>query len=167
MSLITPDFGLIFWMTLIFGLVFFLLAKFGFPVITSRVAKRRERMDEGIRMADEAEKRLAELEKKQAELLEEARKEQGRIIREAGKARDEIVSQARRQATEEAARIIESAKVQLAAEKESVLRDIRSQVALLSVKVAEKVVRKDLEGAGSQEAFVEKMVDELSETDFS
>ena len=167
MSLITPDFGLIFWMTLIFAAVFFILAKFGFPVITGMVGKRRERINDGIRLAKEAEEKMKELELRQEKMLQEARAEQGRILKEAAATRDEIIAKAKTEASQEASRILESAKVQLEAEKEGVLRDIRSQVALLSVKVAEKVVRKDLESTTERDAFLDRMVDELSRTDLS
>ncbi len=165
MSLITPDFGLLFWMVVIFGLVFFILAKFGFPVITGMVAKRQDRINESIRLAKEAERRYEELSEKQQQMPEEARIEQGRILKEAAKTRDEMVAQARQQASEEASRILEASRVQLEAERESVMRDIRSQVALLSVQVAEKVLRKDLDDGPSQEAFIDRMVDELSRTE--
>ena len=53
MSLITPDFGLLFWMTLIFGIVFFVLAKWGFPLITGMVDKRSDRIEQSIAKARE------------------------------------------------------------------------------------------------------------------
>ena len=76
MSLITPDFGLLFWMTLIFGIVFFLLAKFGFPVITGMVDKRRERIEKSIAAAAEAEEKLASLSQEHARMVEQTRLEQ-------------------------------------------------------------------------------------------
>ncbi|MBR4480109.1 MAG: F0F1 ATP synthase subunit B, partial [Bacteroidales bacterium] len=86
MSLVTPDFGLLFWMTLIFAIVFFVLAKWGFPAITGMVDKRSERINESIEKAREAEKMLSEMAERQAAMLEETRAEQGRILREAAQA---------------------------------------------------------------------------------
>ncbi|MBP9986902.1 MAG: ATP synthase F0 subunit B, partial [Bacteroidales bacterium] len=124
MSLITPDFGLLFWMVLIFGIVFFLLAKFGFPVITGMVDKRRERIEKSIAAAAEAEEKLASLSQEHARMVEQTRLEQGRILQEAAEARDRIVAQAKQQASDEASKILEKAKLEIAAERESALKDI-------------------------------------------
>lgn len=167
MSLITPDFGLIFWMVIIFGAVFFILAKFGFPVITRMVEKRNDHIAGSLRAAEEAQKKLAGLAEEQAALIEKTRLEQGRLIKEASETRDAIVAQAREQASREAAAMIEHAKTEIAAERESAIRDIRSQVASISVEVAEKIVRKDLGDAGSQQALLDRLVDEASKARLS
>lgn len=162
MSLITPDFGLIFWMTLIFAIVFFVLAKWGFPIITKMVHDRNDRISSSIRLAKEAEVRLAGLAEEQSRMIENARAEQARILKEAAQARDAMLAQAREQAQAESAGILENARTQIAAEKESALRDIRREVAMLSVSIAEKVVRKDLTGDTAQMELLQKMVDEAS-----
>ncbi len=167
MSLITPDFGLIFWMVIIFGAVFFILAKFGFPVITRMVEKRNDHIAGSLKAAEEAQKKLAGLAEEQAALIEKTRLEQGRLIKEASETRDAIVAQAKEQASREAAAMIEHAKTEIAAERESAIRDIRSQVASISVEVAEKIVRKDLGDAGSQQALLDRLVDEASKARLS
>lgn len=162
MSLITPDFGLLFWMTLIFGVLFLLLAKFGFPLITKMVNSRAQRIEDSLRKAEEAENRLAAVEEEQEALLVKAREEQNRILREAAASRDEIIAGAKTRAEEEAAKILLKAKTEIAAERESALRDIRREVALLSVSVAEKVVRAKLEDTSEQTALLDRYIDEAS-----
>lgn len=164
MSLITPDFGLLFWMTLIFAILFFVLAKFGFPAITGMVDKRSERINESLCKAREAERRLEQLSEQQTRMIEETRAEQGRILKEASQAKDALVAQARQQAQDDAAKILEQARTQIAAEKESALRDIRAQVASLSVDVAEKILRERLSSEQVQMDLITRMVDELSNT---
>ena len=161
MSLITPDFGLLVWMTLIFGIVFFVLAKWGFPMIIDSVQKRADRINDSIRQAKEAEDKLRNLASEQAMMIEETRKEQARILKEAALARDKIVEQAKVQASDEASKIMEQARVQIAAEKEGAMRDIRKEVALLSVSVAEKVLRKELDSGAGKDELVDRMIDEL------
>ena len=161
MSLITPDFGLLFWMTLIFAVVFFILAKFGFPIITGMVEKRSDRIDESLRKAEEADKAVAELSQRGEKIISDARAEQARILREASATSDSIVAKARDEAKEEAAKIIEQARIDIAAEKESALRDIRRVVANLSVEVAEKVLRTDLDDDRKQEAYLDRLIDEV------
>ena len=162
MSLITPDFGLLVWMTLIFGIVFFVLAKWGFPMITGSVEKRAARINDSIKAAKEAEEKLRNLAEEQPRMIEETRQEQSRILKEAAASRDNIVEQAKVQAREEASRILDQARTQIAAEKESALRDVRKEVALLSVSVAEKVLKKSLSDADGQSALVDRLVDEVS-----
>ena len=98
MSLITPDFGLLVWMTLIFGIVFFVLAKWGFPLITGMVDKRSDRINQSIARAHEAEKMLSELSDRQERLIEETRREQAKILKEASEARDKMIADAKEQA---------------------------------------------------------------------
>ena len=162
MSLITPDFGLLVWMTLIFGIVFFVLAKWGFPMITGSVEKRAARIGDSIKAAKEAEEKLRNLAEEQSRMIEETRQEQSRILKEATASRDNIVEQAKVQAREEASRILDQARTQIAAEKESALRDVRKEVALLSVSVAEKVLKASLSDGAEQSALVDRLVDEVS-----
>lgn len=149
-------------MTLIFGIVFFVLAKWGFPMITGSVEKRTARIGDSIKAAKEAEEKLRNLAEEQSRMIEETRQEQSRILKEAAASRDSIVEQAKVQAREEASRILDQARTQIAAEKESALRDVRKEVALLSVSVAEKVLKKSLSDADGQSALVDRLVDEVS-----
>ena len=160
MNLVTPDFGLLFWMVVIFGIVFFLLAKFGFPIITDMVDKRSARIAQSLKDADEIEARMAAWKQEQAQMLETARKEQSAILREASLTKAQIVADAKAQAKAEADKILAQARTEIAAEKESALRDVRKEVALLSVQVAEKILRHELSESGSQRAFIDSLVDE-------
>ena len=162
MNLVTPDFGLLFWMVVIFGLVFFLLAKFGFPVITDMVDKRSAKIAQSLKDADEIEARMSSWKVEQAQMLEATRKEQSQMLREATETKARIVADAKAQAQAEADKILAEAKLQIAAEKESALRDVRKEVALLSVQVAEKVLRHELSDEGNQRAFIDQLVDEAS-----
>ena len=166
MSLITPDFGLLFWMVVIFGIVFFLLAKFGFPVITKAVQTRSDHIADSLKAADEAQKRLAGMAEEQARMIEETRLEQSRILKEASETREKIIAQAKEDAAAEAGKLLEHAKVEIAAERESAIRDIRRQVAMISVEVAEKIVRKDLDEGDGQLALLDRLVDEAEKAQF-
>ena len=161
MSLLLPDSGLLFWMTIIFVIVFFLLAKFGFPVITGMVEKRTGKINDALAAAREAEERLAHLAQEQERLIEEARGEQDRILREAVAEREGMIAKAREEASAEASRIMDEARIRIQEEKEAALRDIRQQIAVISMTVAEKVIRKDLESESGQAQLIDKMVDEV------
>lgn len=149
-----------FWMVLIFGILFFVLAKFGFPIITGMVDKRNERINESIGKAKEAEMKLALLADEQKQMIEEARKEHARILNEAADTRDRIVNEAREKAREETSAMIAKAREEIALEKESAMRSVRREVASLSVEIAEKLVRHDLEETQKQEELIASLIDE-------
>ena len=150
-------------MVVIFGIVFFLLAKFGFPIITSSVEERSAKIEQSLKDADEIQARMAEWKVEQAKMLEDTRREQSAILKEATETKARIVAEAKQAAKAEADKILSEAKIQIAAEKESALRDVRKEIALLSVQVAEKVLRQELNDEGNQRAFVDKLVDEASQ----
>lgn len=160
MSLLMPDTGLLFWMLVIFAVVLAILAKWGFPVITSMVDKRKNYINESLQLARKADEKMSNLLKEQERIIREAREEQDKILKEAAEARNNIISKAKEQAKDEAAKILAEAKVQIEAEKESAVSQIRSQVAMLSVNIAEKVIRKTLSTDKEQKELIRKMVDE-------
>ena len=105
MNLVTPDAGLLFWMVVIFGLVFILLWKFGFPIITSMVEKRNATIEKSLKDAHQIEAQMAGMLAEHAQMLEDARKEQAQILREAADTRSKLIADAKEQAREEAAKI--------------------------------------------------------------
>lgn len=159
-SILTPDFGLLFWMLLAFLIVFFLMAKYGFPIITKMVEDRKNYIDESLQKAHEANERLAGIQQESERLLAEARAKQAEILAQAIATGDSIVSEARNKAQADGAKLLQEAKAQIAAEKENALRDIRQTVADLSIVIAEKVVRQKLANNDEQQALIEQMLNE-------
>jgi F-type H+-transporting ATPase subunit b len=160
MSLLQPDSGLLFWMILSFGAVFFVLAKYGFPVIVKMVEERKAYIDHSLKVAKEANEQLAHLKAESDALVSNANKEHGRILREAASERDKIVQNAREQATIAAQKELNAAKRQIQIERDEAIRDIRRQVAILSVDIAEKVIHKQLSDDKEQMSMIERMIDE-------
>ena len=161
MDLMLPDSGLLFWMTVIFGLVLFILAKFGFPMITGMVEKRNKRISDSLEAARIAEEALANLQQEQERLISETRSEQARLMQEAAVERDRMIAQAQEQARAESQKIMDDARVRINEEKEAVMKEIRNEVAQVSLSIAEKVVRKDLSSDASQKELVDKLINEL------
>lgn len=162
MELMLPDTGLLFWMTIIFGLVVFILAKFGFPLITGMVEKRNKRIEDSLEAARMAEEAIAHLKEEQDRIVAETRAEQSRLMQEAAAERDRMIAQAQDQARVEAQKIMDDAKVRIDQEKELAMKELRNEVAKMSIAIAEKVVRKDLSSDSSQKELVDKLVDEVS-----
>ena len=162
MSLLLPDGGLLFWMTIVFLVVFFILWRWGFPSIIKMVNERKNYIDESLAKAEEANLRLANIQKQGEELLMEAREKQAQILREASQMRDSIVEQAQEKAHEESARILSEAKAEIESQKQAAIRDIRSQVAELSVQIAEKILRKQLTTSAEQAQLIDSLLDEVA-----
>lgn len=162
MNLMLPDSGLLFWMTIIFAIVLFILAKFGFPMITEMVEKRNRRINDSLEAARRAEEAIASLNEEQERIMAQTRAEQARLMKEASQERERMMAKAAQEAREEAQKIMEEARVRINEEKEAALRDVRREVALLSLAVAEKVVRKELSTEEGRNELVDKLVDELS-----
>ena len=161
MDLMLPDSGLLFWMTIIFAIVFFILAKFGFPIITGMVEKRNKRIDDALSAARVAEEALERLSQEQERILSETRTEQAQILQEAASQRDAMIARAREDARLQADALIKEAKERINEEKEAALRDVRREVALMSIAIAEKVVRKEMSSEKGQKEFIDRMVAEM------
>ena len=161
-SILTPDPGLLFWMLLAFLVVFWVLAKYGFPAIINMVDERNKYIDESLRKAHEAQERLANIEKEGESILQEAREKQALILKEAAATRDAMVEKAQEKARAEGARLMDEAKAAIEQEKKAAIADIRQQVAALSVDIAEKVLKQNLKDDKSQMDLIDRMLDEVS-----
>ena len=164
-SILTPDLGLLFWMLLAFLVVLFIVAKFGFPVIIGMVENRKQYIDESLKKAHEASERLANIQKEGESMLQEARQKQAQILKEAADTRDAIVAQAQEKAREEGNRLIAEAKSEIESQKQAAISEIRAQVAELSVKVAEKILRKELDSDAKQMETIDRLLDEVAVED--
>ena len=161
MNLMLPDSGLLFWMTIIFAIVFCVLAKFGFPIITGMVEKRRKRISDSLEAARTAEQALAHLQTEQERIISETRAQQNKLMQEAAAERDRMIAQAQDKAREEAQKIMDEARVRIQEEKEAAIKEVRKEVAVISLAIAEKVVRKDLSTEASQKALADRLLDEM------
>jgi len=162
-SFLTPDFGLLFWMLIAFLVVFILLAKFGFPVITGMVEKRKQYIDESLTSARQANEKLANIKAECQALLQEAQARQSQILKDAAQTRDQIVEDSKTKAQEEANRIIEDARRQIQAESENAQRELRNQVAELSVQIAEKILSRELQKEEEQAQWIDKVLNQISD----
>jgi F-type H+-transporting ATPase subunit b len=161
MGFVTPDYGTIFWMLIIFGIVLFVLKKFAWGPILKALKDREKSISDALNSAEKARKDVAGLKASNDQIIAEARKEKDHILKEARDIKDKIVAEARNQANLEAQKSIENARQQIEAEKTAAINDIKKQVAELSVMIAEKVIRKELENSKDQDKLVQDMLNDL------
>ncbi len=165
MSLLIPDTGLLFWMALVFIIVLAILWKWGFPVIIKMVNDRKAYIDDSLQKAHEANEKLANIRIESESMLQEAREKQAQILKEAADTRDAIVLKAQDKAKDEGARLMSEAKAEIESEKQNAIREIRAQVAELSVQIAEKILRKKLDTDDKQMDMIDRLLDEVSVDD--
>ncbi len=160
MELVNPGLGLIFWMTLAFGAVFFILKKFAWPIIIQALKDRERHIEEALQAADRAHEEMKKLQIDNEALLKKAKEERDQLMMEARKLRDKILDEARVRANDEADRIVENAKVRIENERKAAMTDIKNQIAEISIDIAEMVLREKMKSPDVQKAYIEKLIEE-------
>ena len=161
MNLITPEFGLLFWQTITFVVLLLLLSRFAWKPIMSSLREREETIEGALRSAELARQEMTKLRADNERLLDEARAERDAMMRKAQQTADAIVEEAKNKAAAESNRIVESARAAILSERQAAIDDIRRQVATLSVDIAEKVIRRQINGDTQQRQLVDQFVKDI------
>ena len=162
MELFTPEPGLMIWMLVAFLIVFFILAKFGWPAIIKGVEERGRFIDNAVQAAKEANEKLAGIKVAGEKMLSEARNEQLKLLKEGAELKEKIINEAKEKAGLEADKIMQNTKLAIQKEKEDALKEIRNEVANLSIEIAEKVLQKKLDNKSAQMELINKLLEEPS-----
>lgn len=161
MELVTPEIGLVVWTTLSFLIFLFLLAKFAWKPILKAVKDREYSIESALLKADALKAEMARITSENEDLLKQARAERDAILQEARKVKNQIIAEAKGGAQEEAAKLMEQARVEINSQKAIALATIKDQVGQLSLEIAEKVLRKQFEDAKKQDDLVAELLKEV------
>lgn len=161
MELFTPDFGLIFWMFVAFIILFVILAKFGWPVIIKNMDKRADTIDKGVEYAREAKDQLDNARSEAQKYVAEAQKQQAEMLRDAAKMKSQIIEEARNEASLEAKKVMDAAKLSIEQSRKEAELQFRNEVSKFSIDIAEKMVRKQMKSDSAQQELVNKLLDEI------
>jgi F-type H+-transporting ATPase subunit b len=161
MELVTPGIGLIFWMTLSFGLVLVILRKFAWRPILSTIKEREAYIAGSIRESKRIQRELAELDATKEKLLVQAREKADELIQQAKKEGEIVIKNAQQQAREEASKIVESAKNSIFAERKAAEREIRKQIVNLTVDMTRRVLQDEFSDVGKNNQYVEKLLEDI------
>lgn len=162
MDLVTPGIGLLFWMTVSFLVLLFLLKKFAWPVLLKMIRDRENEISSALNSAETAKAEMAKLTAQNEQILKEARLQRDDIIRQAKDAHDKIMAEAQTEAKAQADKIIQTAKAEIAAEKENAMAELSAKVGELSVEIAEKILRRELSSDVKQGEFMNELVKNIS-----
>lgn len=160
MDLITPGLGLVFWTALTFLFLLLILKKFAWKPILGAVSVREEGIREALLSAENARKEMENLKADNERILNEARAEREAMLKDAREIKNKMVSDAKEQAQEQANKMIQQAQAAIESEKKSAMAELKNQVALMSIEIAEKVVRGELSDKDKQLKLVESMLSE-------
>ncbi|MDB4925641.1 F0F1 ATP synthase subunit B [Mucilaginibacter sp.] len=161
MELVTPEIGLVFWTTVSFLVLFFLLAKFAWKPIMGAIDDRERFIEDSLRKAEAAKDEMARLTNENEVLLKQARVERDLILHEAKKVKDQIIGDAKDAAHTEGARMIELARVEINNQKAIAMADVKNQVASLSLEIAEKVLKQQFADQAKQDELVSQLLKEV------
>lgn len=161
MDLVTPGIGMIFWTTLFFLILLFILGKFAWPAILAAVTARNESIRKALESAEKARKEMSQLQADNEKILAEAKKERDAMMRDAREVKDKIIAEAKEKAGAEASKMIQNAKQTIKAEKDSAVMEMKAQMAQLSIEIAEKVLVEKLGDDKAQKELVDKLVDDI------
>lgn len=158
--LVTPNLGLLIWMGITFLVVLFLLSKFAWKPIMAALREREQSIDNALRMAEQAKLEMQSMKADNERLIAEARVERDRILKEATEAANGLIETARTRATEEGARMVEQARESIQNEKRAAMTEVKNLAATLSIQIAEKLIKRELQDTASQQALVQAYLQE-------
>lgn len=161
MDLIIPSSGLLFWMVLIFGIVFFILAKFGFPVITAMIGKRTSYINQSLEDARKAKEELEGMTQTCNKMLEQTYRQQAEILDKAQKTANEMLENAVQQARKESDMLIASAKVEIQAQKQEAINEVRNSIVDIALAASAKILRSQLEDKKLRDSMMEAVLQEV------
>ena len=161
MELFTPDFGLVFWMFVSFAILFFILWKWGWPVIMKGVSDRADLIDKGVEYAQNAKQQLDHAREEADKYIADARRQQADMLREADKMKSQIIEEARTAAQSEAKKVMDAAKVSIEQERKQAEQQFRNEVSSFALDIAQKVVRNEMKDEKAQEKLVNSLLDEM------
>ncbi|MBK9330635.1 MAG: F0F1 ATP synthase subunit B [Sphingobacteriales bacterium] len=162
MSLLTPDFGLVFWTTIVFLTFWFLIGKFALKPIVKSIKDREQSINDALSAADKAKEEMQKLQSDNAALLKEAREEGAKILKEAKEVKDSIITDAHNKAKEDAVKIVADAKAEIEAQKKAAMAEVKNEVSKISIEIAQKVLGRELDAAKDQQTYINSLVDKIN-----
>lgn len=161
MELFTPDFGLIFWMFVAFGVLLLILWKFAWPLILKSVDSRADLIDKGVEYAQNAKEQLDHAQQSADELIKSAQRRQADMLREADRLKSQIIDEARTAAQAEAQKVMDAAKASIVQQQKEAEEALRGSVGAIALDIAQKVVQQRLADDKAQQQLVDKLLTEI------
>ncbi|HLO69430.1 MAG TPA: F0F1 ATP synthase subunit B [Flavipsychrobacter sp.] len=161
MDLLTPELGLFVWTLLAFLIVFFILRKFAWKPILNSLHERETGIADSIAAAERVKKEMSQMQADNEKLMMEARAQSAQMLKEAKEMKDSIINKAKEETKVVADKMIADAQQQIQQQKMAALTEVKNEIGKLAVEVAEKVIRKQLATAESQNDYAQMLAEEI------
>jgi len=161
-ALITPDLGLVFWTTLIFLTLWFILGKFAFKPISNALKQRSSGIDDALKQAEKARKEMSQLQSDNERVLNEAKEERVKILKDAKEMREQIIAKAKEDAKEEARKETEKAMQEIQNQKMAAIMEVKNMIGSSTVDLARKVLKRELATPADHENFIAQEIEKLT-----
>ncbi len=162
MELITPEIGLVFWTTISFLLLVFVLGKYAWKPILSAVKDREQSINDALESADKAREEMLNLKSANEQILKEARGEREKLLKDARDIKNKMIFDAKTEAQQQANKMIAQARESIHNEKHAAITDLKNQVAELSIDIAKKIMTQELSSKDKHEALIESMLKDVT-----
>ena len=161
MELFFPDIGLFFWTVFAFGIFLYVMRKFAWKPLLSMIKERETSIEKSLALAEQARKELAELEKKQKQMMEEAKEERVILLKETRADRQKMLAEAKAEATSSAHKIIEAARTEIAAERDATFKELKVEILGYSLQIAEMILKQKLEQDNTHHKLIDEYLKEM------
>lgn len=162
MELVKPSIGLIFWMFVSFSIILFLLKKFAWSPILGMIKEREESIEHALASAEKAKEEMKALQSSNERILAEARTERDSMLKDARDIREKMISEAKGIATKESERLLQAARENIQNEKMAAVTELKNQVAVLSIEIAEKILKSELSSDEKQKSLVKNLLQDVN-----
>jgi len=162
MELVTPGIGLVFWMLLSFTIVLIILKKYAWGPVMKALKDREESIENALKSAEKAKDQMAQLQADNQKIINEAKIERDKLIKEAREVKEKIINEAKGQATIEANKLVETARANIQTEKNAAINEIKNQIAVFSVDIAEKILSRELADKDKQKDLIDNLLKEIN-----
>ena len=161
MELVSPGLGLIFWMTLAFGVVLWILAKFAWKPNMKSIHEREKSIDNALEQAEEARQEMRNLQANSEEMIRQTKIEQDEVVKATARIKEKMIQDAKEKASAEAEVIIEKTRKQLELEKQAAMIDLKNQIGQLSIEIAEKLLNRELKDKSAQKDYLDELIKDI------
>lgn len=161
MDLVTPEFSLVIWMTITFGILVFILGKFAWKPILGSLKEREESITSALKSAEEAKIQMAKMQSDNEAMMQEARIERDNLLKEARQIKDQIIAEAKTIASSESAKLLERAQEEISKSKNQAVQELKTYIAGITIELTEKILQKELSKEGEHTRIIEAHLNEL------
>ncbi len=161
MGLVLPEYGLLFWMVLTFGIVLFILKKFAWKPILSSLKERENSIEDALELAQKTRDEMAKLQADNEKILAEARQQREELLKEARDIRQKMIDEAKEKAAEEGDKMIASARQAFENEKSTAIDEMKKSIVSMSVQIAEKILKQHFEDPKKQQEFLDTYLKDI------